>query len=62
MIHIKIFINTNPPTQIFRCGIVELPVGDTYYFDGDPDAWRKADCPVCNPDLERPWRQGRDQP
>lgn len=33
----------------FLCGVKELPIGDTFFFDGEPGSWLKADCPGCNP-------------
>lgn len=46
MIHVKAEDHTG---FRFLCGVKELPIGDTFFFDGEPGSWLKADCPGCNP-------------
>ena len=49
MIHVREYdINKLEGTRI-RCGIPELPIGDTFFFAGEPGAWLRADCNGCNP-------------
>lgn len=50
MIHIRIDGETENSKRRFACGIgPELPVGDTYFFDGEVSAALRSDCPGCNP-------------
>ncbi len=52
MIHIRTDYNEGNSNREFACGIKELPDGDTYYFAGESAAYRRADCPKCNPHPE----------
>jgi hypothetical protein len=50
MIHVRVDTEIENSQRKFRCGLgPELPVGDKYYFEAEPGAWLKADCPGCNP-------------
>jgi hypothetical protein len=49
MIHIRTDNADDNHKRTFACGIgPELPVGDTYFWDGESGALR-ADCKGCNP-------------
>jgi hypothetical protein len=49
MIHIRIDECESNDKREFQCGIgPDLPVGDLFYFAGEPGEWL-SDCPGCNP-------------
>jgi hypothetical protein len=50
VIHIRIDNEAENSKRRFACGIgPALPEGDTYFFEGEEQASRHADCPGCNP-------------
>lgn len=50
MIHIRVDDEELNSKRKFACGVgPELPEGDQYFFDGEDAAYRRADCPGCNP-------------
>ncbi len=50
MIHIRIDNESENSKRKFACGLgPDLPDGDTYHFESEPAAFRRSDCPGCNP-------------
>jgi hypothetical protein len=50
VIHIRIDDEMENAKRKFQCGLgPELPPGDTYFYETEPSAYRKADCIGCNP-------------
>jgi hypothetical protein len=50
MIHIRIDHEHENSKRRFACGLgPDLPAGDQYWFQGEDQAYRHADCPGCNP-------------
>ena len=56
MIHIRIDEELENAKRKFQCGLGPgLPTGDTYYYETEPCAYHKADCPGCNPGGPKPY-------
>lgn len=50
MIHVREQDPTKPEGETrIRCGLANMPAGDTTFFEGDPGAWLTATCEGCNP-------------